>query len=128
MHSSLGDDVGVESVAEVNRVDVVTANDAISFNSREIAWLCRAFKSAKLPFRDQDERRTYHSKSLYMMVKKTCRNRLTALISTDNRYNQASPDIIFAVFVQGRRNSSLGVKRKAAITSCFFVSARTWVG
>ena len=29
-----------------------------------------------------------------MMVKKTCRNRLTAFISTDNRNNQASPDII----------------------------------
>lgn len=37
---------------------------------------------------------TYHSKSLYMMVKKTCKKRLTALMSTDKRYNQASPDIM----------------------------------
>lgn len=37
---------------------------------------------------------TYHSKSLYMMVKKTWRNRLTALINTAKRYNQASPDIL----------------------------------
>jgi hypothetical protein len=28
---------------------------------------------------------TYHSRSLYMMVKKTWRNRLTALINTANR-------------------------------------------
>jgi hypothetical protein len=28
---------------------------------------------------------TYHSRSLYMIVKKTCRNRLTALMSTANR-------------------------------------------
>jgi hypothetical protein len=40
---------------------------------------------------------TYHSRSLYMMVKKTCRKRLTAFISTANRYNQASPDIMMAV-------------------------------
>jgi hypothetical protein len=40
---------------------------------------------------------TYHSRSLYMIVKKTCRNRLTALISTANRYSQASPDIMMGV-------------------------------
>lgn len=28
---------------------------------------------------------SYHSKSLYMIVKKTCKNRLTALINTDSR-------------------------------------------
>lgn len=39
-------------------------------------------------------RRAYHSKSLYMMVKKTCRNRLTALINTANRKSHASPDIM----------------------------------
>jgi hypothetical protein len=37
---------------------------------------------------------TYHSRSLYMMVKKTCRNRLTAFINTANRKSQASPDIM----------------------------------
>lgn len=37
---------------------------------------------------------THHSKSLYMMVKKTCRNRLTAFINTASRYNHASPDIV----------------------------------
>jgi hypothetical protein len=40
---------------------------------------------------------TYHSRSLYMMVKKTCRNRLTAFTNTDNKNNQASPDIMVAV-------------------------------
>jgi hypothetical protein len=29
-----------------------------------------------------------------MIVKKTCRNRFTAFISTDNKNNQASPDIM----------------------------------
>lgn len=37
---------------------------------------------------------TYHSKSLYIMVKKTWRKRFTAFISTARRYNHASPDII----------------------------------
>ena len=41
--------------------------------------------------------KTYHSKSLYMMVKKTCRNRLTAFTNTDSKNNQASPDIMVAV-------------------------------
>jgi hypothetical protein len=36
----------------------------------------------------------YHSKSLYMIVKKTWRKRLTAFISTANRYNHASPVIV----------------------------------
>ena len=39
-------------------------------------------------------RRTDHSRSLYMIVKKTCKNRFTAFISTDKRYSHASPDII----------------------------------
>ena len=41
---------------------------------------------------------TYHSKSLYMIVKNTCRNRFTAFINTANRYNHASPDILTAVY------------------------------
>lgn len=34
-----------------------------------------------------------------MIVKKTCRNRFTAFISTARRYNHASPDIIWASVV-----------------------------
>lgn len=34
VHSSLGDDVGVESVAEVNGVDVVTVNRRLAFIRR----------------------------------------------------------------------------------------------
>ena len=44
----------------------------------------------------QSIEKTYHSRSLYMIVKKTCRNRFTAFISTANRYSHASPDIIVA--------------------------------
>jgi hypothetical protein len=42
----------------------------------------------------------YHSKSLYMMVKKTWRNRLTAFMSTAKRYNHASPDILAVLGVE----------------------------
>jgi hypothetical protein len=42
-----------------------------------------------------------------MMVKNTCRNRLTALINTATRYNHASPDIVWRCD-QGR----LGQARK----------------
>lgn len=41
---------------------------------------------------------TYHSKSLYIIVKKTCRKRFTAFMSTARRYSHASPDIMEAVF------------------------------
>lgn len=41
--------------------------------------------------------KTYHSKSLYIIVKKTCKKRLTALINTANRYNQASPDMVVKI-------------------------------
>lgn len=37
---------------------------------------------------------TNHSKSLYIIVKNTCKKRLTAFMSTDNRYSHASPDIM----------------------------------
>ena len=40
---------------------------------------------------------TYHSKSLYMIVKKTCKKRLTAFMSTARRYSHASPDIMCGV-------------------------------
>ena len=45
--------------------------------------------------------KAYHSKSLYMMVKKTCRNRLTAFMSTAKRYNHASPDMLAVLLVGG---------------------------
>lgn len=37
---------------------------------------------------------TYHSRSLYIIVKKTWRNRFTAFISTASKYSHASPDIL----------------------------------
>lgn len=36
-----------------------------------------------------------------MMVKKTCKKRLTALINTDSRNSHASPDIIVTDFAGG---------------------------
>jgi hypothetical protein len=39
---------------------------------------------------------TYHSKSLYIIVKNTWRKRLTAFINTAKRYNHASPVIVEA--------------------------------
>jgi len=89
----LGDDVGVQAVAEVDRVNVVTGAKlacaciwARSANSSFVK-LCRAAAP-------EEQRCTHHSRSLYIMVKKTCRNRLTALINTARRYNHASPVIM----------------------------------
>jgi hypothetical protein len=83
VNSGLGDDVGVQAVAKVDRVDVVTAQEK---GRRELAMLLRS--TARLlgvePVGIQ-ENETHHSRSLYMMVKKTWRNRLTALINTANR-------------------------------------------
>lgn len=93
MHRSLGDDVGIESIAEVNGVDVVTGSTQLAF-SKSTHLEAHLSKAAK-------DLSTYHSKSLYMMVKKTCKNRLTALINTDRRNNQASPDIMMAVMCKG---------------------------
>lgn len=45
---------------------------------------------------------TYHSRSLYMMVKKTWRNRLTAFMSTAKRYNHASPDMVIGLLTADR--------------------------
>jgi hypothetical protein len=59
------DDVHVEFIAQVNRIDVV-------------ALLSETTES-------------YASKSLYMIVKNTCRNRLTAFTMTLNKYSHASP-------------------------------------
>ena len=78
MNSCFRYDVGVETVAEVDGIDVVTARVV----------------SACAP--DRVNCGPYHSKSLYMMVKKTCKKRLTAFMRTASRYNHASPDILTA--------------------------------
>lgn len=80
MYGGLRYDVGVQAVAKVDGVDVVTG---------------RALSAGNIL--RHKESITYHSRSLYMIVKKTCRNKLTAFISTANRYSHASPDIIFAI-------------------------------
>lgn len=83
MNGGLGDDVGVQAVAEVDGVDVITAQEKgeapISYD--------HALNGMKLGARAcrMQGNKTYHSRSLYMMVKKTWRNRLTALINTANR-------------------------------------------
>lgn len=45
------------------------------------------------------------------MVKKTCRNRLTALINTANRKSHASPDIMTGT----RKNISLNLARETYV-------------
>lgn len=79
MNGSFRDDVGVEAVAEVNRIDIVTIEPSVS-------------KKSARPL--SPDFMTDHSRSLYMIVKKTWRKRLTAFISTASRYNHASPDIL----------------------------------
>lgn len=61
VNSGLGDDVGVETVAQVDWVDVVAANVR-----QPKPWGIGAATGAFLA-----EGGAYHSKSLYMMVKKT---------------------------------------------------------
>jgi hypothetical protein len=94
-----GNDVSVEAVAEVNWVDVVAgAKCQCQGCDKVLMWELRGSASR----RDETSRmlatelscclqtvsgreETYHSRSLYMMVKKTCRNRLTAFIRTASR-------------------------------------------
>ena len=103
MDSRLGNDVGVEAVAEFDRVDVVTAEDRLaqagrlylsSGHGRPRASSALAIARVDWAMTRAEEGTAYHSKSLYMMVKKTWRNRLTALINTANRKSHASPDIM----------------------------------
>ncbi len=109
MDCSFRDDIGVETVAEVDRVDVVTVchtrlarvlclvRASLSFTT--VRSYLIVIRSKISEFTQPDEENgieTYHSRSLYMIVKKTCKNRLTALIRTANRYNHASPDIMTA--------------------------------
>lgn len=85
VHRGFGDDVGVKAVAKIDGVDIITIR-------RPTRLATVLFVSA-----DRFDSTTYHSRSEYMIVKKTCRNRFTALISTANRYNHASPDIMMVV-------------------------------
>jgi hypothetical protein len=79
-----GDDVCVQAVAQVNRVYVVAVGTSVS----NLLVVLRRYS-----------RFSYHSRSLYIIVKKTCRNRLTALSRTASRYNHASPDMFEAPVV-----------------------------
>ena len=104
VYGSLGNDVGVETVAEVNWVDVVT-RECVSYvplvrtpgvgesagAGEYSSFAATAPNSSKRGFG------AYHSRSLYMIVKKTWRKRLTALMSTAMRYSHASPDIMTVV-------------------------------
>lgn len=56
----------------------------------QLDWCNRTDKLVVSP-RNESEAST--SKSLYMMVKKTCINKLTAFTMTLNRYTQASADV-----------------------------------
>lgn len=80
MDGSFRNDIGVQTITEVDGVDVVADKESVSVNMS----IDRMAPQGK----------TYHSKSLYMMVKNTWRKRLTAFISTASRYNHASPDIL----------------------------------
>lgn len=75
MDGSFRYDVGVEAVAKVDGIDVIATRTISSVRERANAV-------------------TDHSRSLYMMVKKTWRNRFTALIRTANKYSHASPDMV----------------------------------
>lgn len=107
MDGGFGDDVGVEAVAQVDRVDVVTGRQWVSLESFEDIRQLRVKHKSATGLRTTSSHRansdaslevvTYHSRSLYIMVKKTCRNRLTALINTARRKSHASPDIMTKV-------------------------------
>jgi hypothetical protein len=102
-----GDDVRVQPVAEINGVNVVAVGPAMLAKSELL--LCekgisvrgagndaaRAWRGPSPTHHSNTRKKVlYHSRSLYMMVKKTWRKRLTAFISTAKRYNHASPDIL----------------------------------
>lgn len=90
MDGGFGNDVGVEAVAEIDRVDVVTRREGqlledLKGTVQRIVELSRRFVRQDHTAVQLGEIVTYHSRSLYMMVKKTWRNRLTALINTASR-------------------------------------------
>jgi len=112
---SFGDDVRVQAVAEVDGVDVVTTggallaavfgtairvqgiNDVASQALSRVLFLFVTRQDEARQHEESKERRkkkkkkqergarAYHSRSLYIMVKKTWRKRLTAFISTAKR-------------------------------------------
>lgn len=95
--AGFGHDVGVESVTEVDGVDVVAGvlgSFALALFSSLVPTSEDAGEGEKKEGRE-NWRCMYHSRSLYMIVKKTWRKRLTAFMSTERRYSHASPDIIW---------------------------------
>jgi hypothetical protein len=80
VYGSFGNDVGVEAVAEIDRIYVVAFR-----RSRSAPCLLEITNGGRF---------AYHSRSLYIIVKNTCRKRLTAFISTAKRYSHASPDML----------------------------------
>ena len=51
-----------------------------------------------------------------MMVKKTCRNKLTALIKTASRYSHASPDMLYFLRAADyQETSSMGRRKKTEL-------------
>lgn len=93
MDASLGQNVHVEPVAEIDGVDVVAGEHSdISFGPHTIVPSNQAVTRGV----SRLGRKTYHSRSLYMMVKKTWRKRLIAFKSTASKKSQASPVILAA--------------------------------
>lgn len=88
MDGCFRDDVGVQAVAEVDWVDVVAVGEVSFLSCSMVFESCNRLPATQIeaqgrkggPVRD-----TYHSKSEYMIVKKTCKNRFTALMTTANR-------------------------------------------
>jgi hypothetical protein len=72
-------DIGVQAVAKVNRVDIIAACCSIYGHDK---WALAI---------------TYHSRSLYMIVKNTCKNKLTAFMTTASKNSHPSP-VILALF------------------------------
>lgn len=83
MDGGFGDDVGVETVAQVDRVDVVTANEGAHVS--DLQSKARSLTESLTQASPRGKKIAHHSRSLYMMVKNTWRKRLTALINTANR-------------------------------------------
>jgi hypothetical protein len=108
MDGGFGYNVGVQAVAEIDGVDIIAAHivSVRIFLVRNIA---------------------YHSRSLYMMVKKTCRKRLTAFMRTASRYNHASPDILKLVETSLGLRRSAGTHRTAARTKLRSVETAVFV-
>jgi hypothetical protein len=107
-----GNDVGVEAVAKVDGVDVITEKSKTSAYIRSSLKPRSALDRVQEKFHRARTGITHHSRSLYIIVKNTWRNRLTALINTDSRYSHASPDIMGATLTCVTRNSIAGEKKE----------------